>query len=107
MPEGDAVPAGFALRVAPKPLDEILARPIATEGDRNQYARIAGDLRAAIQAGRLASGDSVPTVDQLASWYGVVRSTAQRAVTALANEGLTTKARGRHVVSPLAAEAAP
>jgi DNA-binding GntR family transcriptional regulator len=76
-----------------------LAASATGERDRGQYLKIAADLRTAIQQGRLAHGDHMPTVDQLATWYGVVRSTAQRAITTLATEGLTTKLSGRHIVA--------
>jgi integrase len=97
-----AVPAGFALPAVAKPLEEVLPYPVVGERGGSQYTKIAADLRTAILEGRLVAGDRMPTVDQLAAWYGVVRSTAQRAVTTLAGEGFTTKRGGRHVVQAMA-----
>lgn len=76
---------GNLSRVA-KPIDEILRhRPAST------YEDIAAALREAMDEDRLAPGDVVPTVTELAAFFGVARSTAQRAVSALRAEALTVR----------------
>jgi DNA-binding GntR family transcriptional regulator len=61
---------------------------------RSPYLAIAAEVRAAIASGRLAPGDAVPAVQELASWYGVSPGTAQRALARLGEEGLVTLRRG-------------
>jgi len=67
------------------------------------YERIAGELRQAIESGDLRSGDSIPTVDQLAAGHAVSAGTAHRAMALLKAEGLVAVQRGRRavVISPL------
>ena len=84
--ESSAGPAGGrphkALNRVAKPIDEVLRhRPVST------YEDIAAALREAMLDDRLAFGEVVPTVTELAAFFGVARSTAQRAVTALASGG--------------------
>jgi integrase len=62
------------------------------------YQRIAFDLRGAIAAGILRSGDHLPTVKDLATRYGVAVGTAHRAVSRLHEEGLVRVSRGRRAV---------
>lgn len=52
------------------------------------YQRVVADLRAKIENGELLPGEQLPSLDRMASDYGVSRSVAQRAVTELAAEGL-------------------
>ncbi|WP_460516068.1 GntR family transcriptional regulator [Flindersiella endophytica] len=59
------------------------------------YQQIARDLQGAIAAGILRPGDPLPTEKDLAAQYGVVRSTAHRAVAALVDLGLVVTSRGR------------
>jgi integrase len=59
------------------------------------YQQIARDLQGAIAAGILHPGDPLPTEKDLAAQYGVARSTAHRAIAALANLGLVVASRGR------------
>lgn len=61
----------------------------------NPYQRIAADLRAAITCGAFRPGEHLPTVDELATRYGVVPSTAHRAMAELSESGLITVSRGR------------
>ena len=49
---------------------------------------VAADLRLRIAAGEWAVDDSMPSVGDLASHYGVSRSTVTRAMRVLAGEGL-------------------
>ena len=71
--------ADLAFTRISKPVNEVLEpRPVST------YEDVVAALRTAMLEGRLTSGDVVPTVTELAEFFGVARSTAQRAVTALA-----------------------
>jgi DNA-binding GntR family transcriptional regulator len=56
-------------------------------------------VREAVFDGRLEALDFVPTVTDLAKWFGVARSTAQRAVTTLGAEGLIESRGARWIVS--------
>ncbi|QXJ27083.1 GntR family transcriptional regulator (plasmid) [Actinomadura graeca] len=58
------------------------------------YAQIAQHLRDEIHAGRLAPGDRVPSVRDLAAEWGVSRATADKALSALRSEGLVTAVTG-------------
>jgi integrase len=94
---GEAIePMAATLRRLARPLDEILEP--AADG-RTTYLVIAGALRTAMSARRLEPGDLVPTVDQLAMWFGVARSTAQRAFALLAQEGRIVRSGARWVVT--------
>jgi GntR family transcriptional regulator len=59
------------------------------------HRRIAGELRAAIQARELAPGAMLPSEQALVDKYGVSRTTIRLAMAALANEGLTYSIAGR------------
>ncbi|MFJ4784431.1 GntR family transcriptional regulator [Streptomyces sp. NPDC088794] len=59
--------------------------------------RIAEELRAAVQAGRLAPGDKLPSERALAQQYGAARNTAREAIRILAEEGLVTARHGSGV----------
>lgn len=63
--------------------------------DDPAHKRIAAHLRGAIESGVLAPGDALPTVKALAQRYEVVPSTAHRAITSLASEGLVVVSRGK------------
>ena len=86
---------GPQLLRAAKPLGDVLT-PVSAG---STYLDIAAGLREAVTAGRLEPGDLVPTVTDLAAWFHVARSTAQRAVTALGEEGLTARRGPRWVVA--------
>jgi GntR family transcriptional regulator len=62
--------------------------------ERAPYQRIADDLREEITSGRLKPGWRVPATPELARRYGVTVNTANRALTALAIEGLVIKKPG-------------
>jgi DNA-binding GntR family transcriptional regulator len=66
------------------------------------YQRIAADLRADIEAGRLAVGAKVPTTRALIDKYGVSAPTAHHAISLLRSEGLVeTRSRlGSYVRDP-------
>lgn len=53
------------------------------------YERVAGDLREQIRAGRLKSGDKLPSRVQLCEIYDVSRMVVDRAMFILKSEGLT------------------
>lgn len=59
------------------------------------YARIADDLRARIDDGRLAPGEKLPTEHELSAQYEVARATVRQALTLLSNEGLIVPNRPR------------
>ncbi len=62
------------------------------------YRQIAAQLRARIDAGDLAPGDTMPTVKELASGNGVSVGTAHRALALLADEGRVTVSRAVRAV---------
>jgi GntR family transcriptional regulator len=78
------------------------SRPIGA----SPYLTIASELRAAIEAGRLVTGDVLPTVQDLAVWYAVSHGTAQRAIARLGTEGLVTLRRGARTLVAGKVEAA-
>ncbi len=99
------VETAFPSRPAARPIEALLPpkhdRYEENAATASPYQRIAADLRAAIDAGALAGGDLVPTVHELAGWYGVSQSTAQRTMTLLATEGRLVIRRGaRTTVAP-------
>lgn len=63
------------------------------------YVDVAEGARAAVFEGPLEPLDLVPTVTDLAKWFGVARSTAQRAVTTLGAEGLIERRGARWIVA--------
>lgn len=81
--------AAKGLASAPRPLARV-ARPVEEVLPGAQpaktYLDVVAALREAIATGRLQSGDFVPTVTELATRFGVARSTAQRAVSLLGGE---------------------
>lgn len=65
--------------------------------ERPPYRQIAGALREAINLGRLAPGDRLPSESELSQRYGVARMTARQAIQALKSEGLVVSEHGRGV----------
>lgn len=59
------------------------------------YLQLKNSLTEAIQSGRYAPGDPVPTETQLCSQYGVSRITVRRAISELQDEGLLEKRHGK------------
>ena len=80
-------------------LTEPAARPA-----RGPYEVIAADLREQIQNGRLAVGDRVPTMAELATTHGVSIATSHRALALLRAEGLVQVSRGQRTVVIAVAE---
>jgi GntR family transcriptional regulator len=56
--------------------------------------RVAADLRRRIAAGEWQPGEQIPSVSQLATAYGVSRTTVQKAVRALVADGLVVTRHG-------------
>lgn len=71
------------------------------------YLQIAAAVRAALAAGRLTSGDRLPTGRDVSSALGVNLDTVQRAYRTLADEGLVVSrvGRGTRVVDEVDREA--
>jgi integrase len=72
----------------------IIPRPVTVQQARGPYEKIAASLRDDIQSGRLAPGDQLPTVAELAVADTVAVGTAHRALTLLKDEGLIEVTRG-------------
>jgi GntR family transcriptional regulator len=70
--------------------------------ERAGWRSIARDLRDAITRGELRPGTQLPSQEELAHRYGVVRPTVTRALAALVDEGLvvSAKLRGSWVAHP-------
>lgn len=58
------------------------------------YLVIAGDLRARIESGEFAPGDALPSITRLAQEYEVAKTTAQKALQVLKDEGLARGVQG-------------
>lgn len=65
--------------------------------DRPPYKQIADHLRSAVELGRLAPGDKLPSEADLVEHYGVSRMTARQAIQELRSEGLVDAEQGRGV----------
>lgn len=65
--------------------------------DRAVFRQIADQLRAAIEAGKLAEGERLPSEATLMDHYGVARMTTRNALQILQAEGLTVAEHGRGV----------
>lgn len=61
---------------------------------RKRYQQVAGHLRASILTGDLNPGDKMPTVAELASDYGVSKTTIERAIDILKAEHLVVARQG-------------
>jgi len=68
---------------------------VPTDAEPFPYRRIVADLRAQIAAGRLASGERLPSEHELAETYSTSRPTVRRAVAVLKGEGLVVTEQGR------------
>lgn len=60
-----------------------------------RYLQIADDLRIAIEAGALAPGDQLPSLQALAEQYGVSVAVARQAIQLLRSQALITTASGK------------
>ncbi len=67
---------------------------MSTSGDAPVYEQIKSFLLGEIGEGRLRSGDRVPSENELARLFGVVRMTANRAVVDLVHEGVLHRVKG-------------
>ena len=82
-----------------KPASGLLALTppvIAREPGTTAHGQIEEWLAEAIEAGRLAPGDRMPTEQDLAAWLGVSRMTLRHALATLARRGLVDRAVGRN-----------
>jgi DNA-binding FadR family transcriptional regulator len=68
--------------------------PIAVARIRPAYQQVADQLREQIVTGILRPGDRLPVEGELASVFGVSRSTVREALRALASQGFTYTKRG-------------
>jgi GntR family transcriptional regulator len=70
--------------------------------DPRIYMRIAADLRAQIQDGRLKPGEPVPSIARLRQETGISRKTISKGIRVLADEGLISQfwGRGLYVTDP-------
>lgn len=73
------------------------SRESAHRPPRSPYEKLAASLRDDVASGRLALGESLPTVAELAAAHNVSVGTAHRA-TLLSTEGLVRVSRGRRAV---------
>lgn len=64
---------------------------------RDQFARIAADLRARIMSGNYAPGEQLPSTQQLVDHYGAANPTIQRALRQLKDEGFVYSRVGKGV----------
>jgi len=55
---------------------------------------IAGELRGRIEAGEFRPGDALPSINRLAQEYGVAKTTAQKALQVLKDEGIAHGVQG-------------
>jgi DNA-binding GntR family transcriptional regulator len=62
------------------------------------FERVAAELRADIESGRLGAGDVVPSEPELARRFAVSRMTVRNAIKALENEGLILSRQGARTV---------
>ncbi len=67
---------------------------IVREPGTTMHGQIEEWLAEAIEAGRLAPGDRMPTEQDLAAWLGVSRMTLRHALATLARRGLVDRAVG-------------
>jgi len=63
--------------------------------ERPRWQQVADTIGEAIRSDRLASGDELPSVRELATRHGLPLATLQRALTALADEGAIMVRQGR------------
>jgi DNA-binding GntR family transcriptional regulator len=58
------------------------------------YLVIAADLRERIRTGEFRPGDALPSINRLSQDYGVAKTTAQKALQVLKDEGLARGVQG-------------
>ena len=93
---GDAgrVPRGVAR--TRRAASEVLLEP----GPIRTYIELAEQLRVTIEVGRLAPGDTLPTVPDLAGHCGLARSTVSRALGLLAEQAVIVRTGTRWATAP-------
>jgi putative hydrolases of HD superfamily len=69
-------------------------QPLDPQDPRRPHVKIAASIRAAILSGELAPGSQLPTVDELAKFFGVAKMTLQSAIGTLRDEGFVTSRQG-------------
>src|SRR5689334_9698910 len=69
-------------------------RPLAVDRILPAYEQVAAQLRAQIVAGSLSPGSRLPAEGELASMFGVSRSTVREALRLLTSQGLAVTKRG-------------
>jgi 5'-deoxynucleotidase YfbR-like HD superfamily hydrolase/DNA-binding transcriptional regulator YhcF (GntR family) len=76
-------------------------QPVDPEDPRSQYVKIAASIRAAILSGEFEPDTRLPSQEELAKFFGVMRATVSNAIQALNEEGYlrTAKGSGSYVVS--------
>ena len=62
------------------------------------YAQLASILRSRIISGAWASGEEIPTLEELAAEFSVARVTVRQAIQMLASENLISSHRGRRTI---------
>lgn len=72
---------------------------VPDDGRRSRQRQLAGDLRALILAGDIATGQRLPSTAELKQRYGVNNMTVTRALAILKAEGLVEGRQGRSVVA--------
>ena len=70
---------------------------ISSDDRRQPSVQIANALRADIQNEKYRPGDRLPTVEQLATDYGVAKATVQRSLQMLRDEGYLVSWQGRGI----------
>lgn len=70
-------------------------QPRFVAGATALYAQLASVLRSRVLSGEWATGEPIPSIDELCSSYGLGRITVRQALQILADEGLVSSQRGR------------
>lgn len=89
-PEADSTPFPG---VPPRDVPDRVSRALMAKAPR--YQRIAAELRARIESGQLAPGDTIPSETALLEEFGVSRITVRNAIKLLRAAGLVTTEQGR------------
>ncbi|MDQ1293069.1 MAG: integrase, partial [Actinomycetota bacterium] len=94
--EGQQSPALTTLPRAQRPIAEVFeSKPTS----QVTYVMIEAALVEAISTGRLQPNDCVPQLSEIAEWFGVARSTAQRATASLEAQGHLRRSGRRRCVA--------
>ena len=70
-------------------------QPFFVTGATALYAQLASVIRSRILSGEWATGDTIPSIDELCSSYRLGRITVRQALQMLSDEGLVSSQRGR------------